>query len=98
VTLGRSLFETIVVANHIRDELLRLRESMDRNAADAIDDLCNRHLFATRNQEVVDAGYGHLATNIITYTDKFNKKIPLTRECYDLRKVKSFRFSACDPA
>ena len=47
VTLSRSLLETIVVANHIREELLRLREPMNQDAADAIDDLCNKHLFAT---------------------------------------------------
>jgi len=83
VTLSRSLLETIVVANHIREELLRLREPMNQDAADAIDDLCNKHLFATRNQGTVDAGYGHLATNIITYVNKFDKKIPSIREAYD---------------
>jgi hypothetical protein len=76
VTLSRSLLETIVVASHIRDELLRLQEPMNQDAANAIDDLCNKHLFATRNQDTVDAGYGHLATNIITYVNKFDKKIP----------------------
>ena len=74
VTLSRSLLETIVVASHIRDELLRLQEPMNQDAANAIDDLCNKHLFATRNQDTVDAGYGHLATNIITYVNKFDKK------------------------
>ena len=83
VTLSRSLFETILVASHIRDELLRLRQPMNQDAADAIDDLCNKHLFATRNQDTVDAGYGHFATNILTYVDKFNKKIPSVREAYD---------------
>jgi hypothetical protein len=83
VTLSRSLLETIVVASHIRDELLRLQEPMNQDAANAIDDLCNKHLFATRNQDTVDAGYGHLATNIITYVNKFDKKIPSTREAYD---------------
>ena len=83
VTLSRSLLETIVVASHIRDELLRLQEPMNQEAANAIDDLCNKHLFATRNQDTVDAGYGHFATNIITYVNKFDKKIPSTREAYD---------------
>jgi hypothetical protein len=83
VKLSRSLLETIVVANYIRDELLRLQEPMNQDAANAIDDLCNKHLFATRNQDAVDAGYGHLATNIITYVNKFDKKIPSTREAYD---------------
>lgn len=83
VTLARALFETIVVAIHIQDELLRLRERINQDTAGAIDDLCDKHLFATRNQEIVDAGYGHLATNIITYVDKFDKKIPSVREAYD---------------
>jgi hypothetical protein len=83
VTLSRSLLEAVVVASHIRDELLRLREPMTQDAADAIDDLCNKHLFATRNQNRVDAGYGHLATNIITYVNKFDKKIPSILEVYD---------------
>jgi hypothetical protein len=83
VTLSRSLLETIVVGSHIRDELLRLREPMNQDAANAIDDLSNRHLFATRNQVVVNAGHGHLATNILTYVDKFDKKIPTVREAYD---------------
>lgn len=74
VTLSRSLLETIVVASHIRDELLRLQEPINQEAANAIDDLCNKHLFATRNQDTVDAGYGHFATNIITYVNKFDKK------------------------
>jgi hypothetical protein len=83
VTLSRSLLETIVVADYIRDEMLRLRDPMNREASDAIDDLCSRHLFATRNQAIIDSGSGISPVNILNYVDKFDKKIPSVREAYD---------------
>lgn len=77
------MLESIVLAHHIRAELLRLRETKDAAAADGIDELCNQHLFATRNDQIVAGGYGYQAKNILTYIDKFDKKIPSVREAYD---------------
>jgi hypothetical protein len=48
---GRALLETIALAQFIRVELLRLREPMNVDAANAIDDLYNQHLFATKNEK-----------------------------------------------
>ena len=72
--------ETLAIAVYVRDELQKLIAEKD---ADAIDDLANEHLFATRDAEIVADGYGHLATNILTYIDKFDKRLPGTREAYD---------------
>jgi hypothetical protein len=80
ILCGRALLETIVVAHHVRDELLRLVPAKD---VDAIDDLANSHLFATRNEETIASGHGHQARSILTYVDKFDKKIAGVRDAYD---------------
>jgi hypothetical protein len=81
--LGRALMETVVLTDFIRNELFRLREPMNLNAADAIDLLCNEHLFSTKNEKAVEDGYGHMARSILTYVDKFDKRIATSRELYD---------------
>jgi hypothetical protein len=83
VILGRALMETVALVEFIRDELLRLREPMNIAAANAIDNVCNQQLFSTRNETALAGGYGHLARNVLTYVDKFDKKIAGTREAYD---------------
>jgi hypothetical protein len=80
ILCARALLETIVLAHHVREELLRLGPAKN---ADAIDDLANSHLFATRNEETIAGGYGHQARNILTYVDKFDKKVAGVRDAYD---------------
>jgi hypothetical protein len=83
VILARSLLETVALTEFVRNELLRLREPMCIAAADAIDRACNEQLFSTKNEKAVSDGYGHMARSILTYIDKFDKKIPLIRGAYD---------------
>ncbi len=80
ILCARALVETLAIAVYVKDELQKLIAEKD---ADAIDDLANAHLFATRDEKIVADGYGHLATNILTYIDKFDKRLPGTREAYD---------------
>jgi hypothetical protein len=44
-----------------------MREPMNVAAANAIDELCNQHLFSTKNEKTVADGYGHMARSILTY-------------------------------
>ena len=81
--VGRALMETVALTEFVRSELLRLGEPMDMAAAERIDELCNQQLFSTRDEKKVADGHGHMARNILTYIDKFDKKIPSIRETYD---------------
>jgi hypothetical protein len=81
--VGRALMETVALTESVSNELLRLRDPMDVAAADGIDELCNQQLFSTRDDEKVADGHGYMARNILTYIDKFDKKIPSIRETYD---------------
>jgi hypothetical protein len=83
VILGRAVIETIALIEFVRDELLRLREPMNIAAANAIDAVCNEQLFSTRSETALAGGYGHLARNVLTYIDKFDKKSAGAREAYD---------------
>jgi hypothetical protein len=80
ILCGRALLETIVLAHHVRTELQRLGPAKD---ADAIDDLVNSNLFATRNEQTVASGHGYQAPSILKYVDKFDKKIPGVRDAYN---------------
>lgn len=80
---ARALMETVVVMRFVATELRTLREPMNVDAANLIDDLCNKQLFSTKNESVVAAGYGHMAKSILTYVDKMDKEIPHVREAYD---------------
>lgn len=80
ILCGRALLETIAIGHHVREELLRLGPA---KCADAVDDLANVHLFATRNEETIASGHGHQARSILTYVDKFDKKITGVRDAYD---------------
>jgi hypothetical protein len=45
--------------------------------------LLNEHLFATRNQDLITTGHAHSARNVLSYIDKFEKKISGMREHYE---------------
>jgi len=77
--LGRALMETIALTEFVRNELLQLREPMSIAAASAIDALCNQQLFSTKNEDRVADGYGHMARNVLTYIDKFDKENPVRK-------------------
>jgi hypothetical protein len=81
--LARALMETVALTEFLRNELLRLREPMTLVAANAIDEICSQQLFSTKDENAVAGGYGHMARNILTYVDKFDKKIPSIRDAYD---------------
>jgi hypothetical protein len=81
--LGRALMETVALTELVRDELLRLREPMNVAAANEIDALCNQQLFSTKDEKRIADGYGHMARNVLTCIDKFERKIPTIRETYD---------------
>jgi hypothetical protein len=83
VLAARALLETIALGRFIRTELLRLREPMNMGAAQAIDNLCNEHLFATKDEKLVADGFGNLARSILNFIDKFNKDIPGVRHTYE---------------
>jgi hypothetical protein len=71
VLAARALMDTIALLHHISQELKRLEEARNSNA---IDDLANEQLFATRNEQTTADGYGHRARSVLTYVDKFDKK------------------------
>lgn len=80
VLCARALVETIAISVYLKDELQRLIAARD---ADALDALANKHLFATRNEQAVADGYGHMATNILSHIDRLDKKIAGARDTYD---------------
>jgi methyl-accepting chemotaxis protein len=80
ILAARALVETVTVSHYVGQELKRLKEEKNANA---IDDLANEQLFSTRNEKIVSEGYGHLARSVLTYIDKFDKKINGVREAYD---------------
>lgn len=81
--LARSLMETVALTEFLRNELLRLREPMNVAAVDAIDEVCRQQLFSTKDDKAIVGGFGHMARSVLTYIDKFDKKIPSIREAYD---------------
>ena len=83
VILARSLMETVALTEFLRNELLRLREPMNVAAVDAIDEVCRQQLFSTKDDKAIVGGFGHMARSVLTYIDKFDKKIPSIREAYD---------------
>jgi len=80
ILAARALMETISIAHYISQELERLGEAKD---ADAIDNLANEHLFSTKNEQTVADGYGHRARSVLTFVDKFDKKLSGVRDAYD---------------
>jgi hypothetical protein len=77
---ARALIETVVLANHVGDELQKFTKSND---LDSTEYLLNSQLFSTKNQALVDEGLAHLAPSIMKFIDKFEKKIPTMREHYE---------------
>jgi hypothetical protein len=80
VLCARALLETIAVADHVGSELRRLTEVGN---LDGIDELANRLLFATRDQQIIEQRFGHQAVNVLTYIDRMSKKLPDLRNAYD---------------
>jgi hypothetical protein len=77
---ARALLETIVLCNFIRDEA---EDFADAGDIEAIEKLANEQLFSTKREEMIAGGFGHKAKSILTYVDKFEKKIPGIREHYE---------------
>jgi hypothetical protein len=77
---ARALLETIVLCNFIRDEAEKFAAAGD---IEAIETLANQQLFSTKDEGVIAGGFGHKAKSILTYVDKFEKKIPGIREHYE---------------
>jgi hypothetical protein len=77
---ARALLETIVLCNFIRDEAERFVAAGD---IEAIETLANEQLFSTKDEGVIAGGFGHKAKSVLTYIDKFEKKIPGIREHYE---------------
>jgi hypothetical protein len=77
---ARALLETVALCEHTTQKLLDRCEAPD---LDAIDDLANKELFSTRNEEMVSEGVGFKATNVLTFIDKLDKQLDGVRESYD---------------
>ena len=77
---GRALLETIVLCNFIREEAEDFVAASD---IEAIEKLANEQLFSTKREEMIAGGFAHKAKSILTYVDKFEKKIPDIREHYE---------------
>ena len=77
---ARALLETIVLCSFIRDEAAEFAAVGD---IEAIEKLANEQLFSTKDEGVIAGGFGHKAKSILTYVDKFDKKIPGIREHYE---------------
>jgi hypothetical protein len=80
VLAARALLETVALCEHTTEKLLGRCEARD---LDAIDDLANKELFSTRNEEMASDGVGFKATNVLTFIDKLDKQIAGVRESYD---------------
>jgi hypothetical protein len=77
---GRALLETIALSYFIRDEAERFADAAD---IDGLEKLFNEQLFSTKDEGFIAGGFGHKAKSILTYVDKFEKKIPGIREHYE---------------
>ena len=77
---ARALLETIVLCSFIRDEVEKFTAAND---IEAIEKLANEQLFSTKDEGVIAGGFGHKAKSILTYVDRFEKKIPGIREHYE---------------
>jgi hypothetical protein len=74
---ARALLETVVLSNFIRDEAEKFVEAGD---IEAIERLANEQLFSTKDEGFIAGGFGHKAKSILSYVDKFEKKIPGIRD------------------
>ena len=77
---ARALLETIVVSSFFHDEA---ENFVAANDIEAIEKLANEQLFSTKDERVIADGFGHKAKSILTYVDKFEKKIPGLRDHYE---------------
>jgi len=70
ILAARALLETIALCEYTTEKLLECAEARD---VDAVDDLANKELFSTRNDEMVADGVGFKATNVLTFIDKLDR-------------------------
>ena len=80
ILCARAIIETLCLASFIADEIKRF---CGVNDIEGIEKLANDHLFATRDDEMIARHIGFQAKNILTFIDKFDKKMPGVREAYD---------------
>jgi len=80
ILAARALLETIALCEYTTEKLLECAEARD---VDAVDDLANKELFSTRNDEMVADGVGFKATNVLTFIDKLDRRLSGVRESYD---------------
>jgi hypothetical protein len=79
ILAARALVETIALSQFIADEFDKRLQ--DKNVA-AIEELATQQLFSTRNEKQVAEGYGFQARSVLTFVDKFNKKVDGVSEAY----------------
>lgn len=77
---ARALLETIVLCDFVRNQLEKFVDGKD---IEAIEKLANERLFATRDKNFIAGGFGHEARSILTFVDKFEKKIAGIRDHYE---------------
>jgi hypothetical protein len=80
VLAARALLETIAIFSFVRDELKRFANAND---IESIETLLNQQLFATKDKDVIAQGFGYEARSILTFIDRFGKKIPQIRDHYE---------------
>jgi hypothetical protein len=80
ILIGRALLETIAISKFAADELEKLVAGKE---LDAIDELANAQLFATRNEALIADGVAYQARSILTYLDKLDNTVVGVRETYD---------------
>ncbi len=80
ILAARGLLETIAVSEYIRSVLKQYVQARD---IDAINDMANKLLFATRDPNIISKKFGYEATNVLTYIDRLSEKLPGIREHYD---------------
>ncbi len=77
---SRALMETITMAEFIEDTLEK--HATEKDIA-AVETLANSQLFSTRNPDRIAEGSGFSAKSVLTFIDKFDKKIDGARDAYD---------------
>jgi hypothetical protein len=79
VLAARALIETVALSDVIVDDI---RTSLQERNVAAIDDIVNRRLFSTRNEQQVTEGYGFHARSVLKYLTKFDKRVEGISEAY----------------
>jgi hypothetical protein len=77
---ARALLETVAVAWHYHRAIV---EALDDGDLDAVEQITQRQMFASREKAYLQSDLGMKATNIITFIDKLDKQFPIYRMVYD---------------